>query len=369
VDDIFMQNDEWQSNTPCPNSTALPQFRLLGSDFAATVNWQNEKQQNPLLSNFSLHFAFVGSGATGDPDQGGFNPDTLTPEVLLLKDEFKWISHTWSHKNLNAADATLVHNELALNNAEANTLGLAGYNPANLVTPQISGLNNAAFVSQAVADGVRYVVSDTSVWGQPNNGTNPTPNVGLVNSINPLLYEVPRHATNLFYNVGTPDDWASEYHCIFAGSYPYDTYSYEQIRDDISQSLLGHMLKGDMDPLMFHMSNVHAYDGTHSLLSDVYDQTFSSYLSLLKLPVLSPTLDQLGRSMQARDRYNQSGVQATLTGGPTPTITLAVPSGSPVSSATIPVTGLNSAGAEVYGGQYISHIEVDRGGAVTLPVL
>ena len=32
------------------------------------------------------------------------------------------------------------------------------------------------------------------------------------------------------------------------------------------------MLKGDMDPEMFHQPNLHAYDGTHSILGDLYDE-------------------------------------------------------------------------------------------------
>jgi len=39
-----------------------------------------------------------------------------------------------------------------------------------------------------------------------------------------------------------------------------------------------------------------------------------------------------------------------------------------VPSAVIPVTGLNSAGAEIYGGQNISHLTVTKGQTVTLPL-
>ncbi len=366
VDDLFMQNDEWQSNTPCPNSTALPQFRLSASDVDATSTWQSSKQQNPLLSNFTLHFAFVGSGATGDPSQGGFSPDTLTPAVLAHKSEFKWLSHTWSHLNLNAASAAVAHSEIVRNNSEATLLGLPGYTAASLVTPQISGLNNPDAVNQAVADGVRYVVSDTSVLGQPNNGPNPSPNVGLVNTINSGLYMVPRQATNLFYNVGTPEDWTAEYQCVFAGQAPYDTYTYDDIRHNVSQTLLTNMLKGDMDPLMFHMSNLHAYDGSHSILGDLLDETLNNYTSLLKFPVLSPTLDQIALSMQARNVYNQSGVTASLVANTN--IEITIPAASPVSWAVIPVTGLNSTGAEVYAGQKISHVSVNQGQTVTMPL-
>jgi hypothetical protein len=292
----------------------------------------------------------------------------LTPALQTYKAKFGWISHTWDHEDLNSASTGLTDMELLQNNQMAATLGLPGYTIANLVTPGISGLNRATFINRAVQDGVRYVVSDTSVLNTPNNGPNPSPNVGIVNSINNLLYEVPRYPNNLFFNVSRPEEWTAEYHCIYRNEPPYSTYTYQQILDYISAEFLVNMLKGDMDPEMFHQPNTRAYDGTHSLLGDLYDLTFSKYLAVFKLPVLSPTLDVLGQSMQKRDQYNRSGVVGSITGGANPTVTLTVPANSAVASATIPVTGLSSAGAEVYAGKNISHLVVNKGQTVTLPL-
>jgi len=60
---------------------------------------------------------------------------------------------------------------------------------------------------------------------------------------------------------------------------------------------------------------------------------------------------------------NNSGVIATVNNGSSRTITLKV-----VNAATIPVTGLQSSGAESYGGQYISHIPMTAGETLTQPV-
>jgi hypothetical protein len=239
-----------------------------------------------------------------------------------------------------------------------------------MVTPGITGLNDSTYVNEAVASGIRYVVTDTSVLNTPNNGPNPSPNVGIVNSINSSLYMVPRHANNLFFNVADPDGWAAEYDCIYTGQAPYATYTAEDIKANISQSFIVNMLKGDMDPQMFHQPNLVAYDGTHSLLSDLVDETFTTYASLYKLPVLSPTLQELAASMQARNNYNLSGVTASIDNANTAsaTVSVTIPSNSPVISATIPVTGLNSTGAEVYGGQNISHIQINVGQTQTLPL-
>lgn len=121
-----------------------------------------------MFSNFVVQMAFVGSGATGNTSTGGFNPDTLTPPVLEHKSSFNSISHTWDHTLLDNATAALTDTELLKNNAEAVTLGLPDYSPANLATPAITGLNNAAFINEAVKDGLKYLVSDASVFFSRN---------------------------------------------------------------------------------------------------------------------------------------------------------------------------------------------------------
>jgi hypothetical protein len=380
IDDVFIADAMWESTTPCvdpaspsgdhtdADAASLNQARMTGADVDALVAWQTLQQQNPLFSNFVLHMAFNGAGTTGIAFTGGYNPDNnLTAEFKAKQASFKWLSHTWDHPDsLNAQSSTFIDNEITKNNAQAIVLGLTTYDSAAMVTPGITGLNDATYVNEAVSHGIQFVVTDTSVLNTPNNGANPSPNVGIVNSINSGLYMVPRHANNLFFNVADPDGWAAEYDCIYTGQAPYATYTATDIKANISQSFIANMLKGDMDPQMFHQPNLVAYDGTHSLLSDLIDETFTTYASLYKLPVLSPTLRELAASMQARNNYNLSGVTASLVGNTS--IEITIPSTSPVTSATIPVTGLNSTGAEVYGGQNISHIEINVGQTQTLPL-
>jgi hypothetical protein len=190
----------------------------------------------------------------------------------------------------------------------------------------------------------------------------------MVDTINSALYLVPRHANNLYFNVATPDGRTAEYQCNYNGT-QYGNYNYQNILDNISQSFVANMVKGDMDPQMFHQPNLVAYDGTHSLIGDLYDSTFNLYLSLFKLPVLSPTLDQVGQAMQQRNNYNLSGATARLVnaGSVDASVSITMPTGT-VPSAVVPVTGLSSNGSEVYGGQNISHINVNAGDTVALPL-
>jgi hypothetical protein len=416
VDDFFINGSEWIPGTPCtnpithdrtpPDATSLPFFRINSADMTSLVAWQNKFQSDPLLANFKLTLAFNGVGTTGNIDwtglpTAGVANDDLTTNVQKYQQYFHWISHTYDHPNslnglhksdpygdpdtpqVDSIDLEILTNQYVANgtgkNLDTDTsdsvspIHLTDFNPANLVTPGVTGLNDILVPSYLVQDGVKYAVTDTSVIGQANNGPNPSPNVGMVNSYAPSLYEVPRHPNDIFFNAVNWNDDQAEFSCIYNNPVqpPYSTFTAPQILDYVSSGFVMNMLMGDMDPEMFHQNNLHDYDGQgHSLLSDTYDQTFSKYERLYKLGVVSLTLDQLGQNMQNRNAYNLSTATASLTStsGSNATISITVPATATVPSAIIPVTGLFTVGAEPYGGQYISHVQVSRGQTVILPV-
>src|SRR5437016_4998971 len=416
VDDFFINGSEWIPGTSCtnpithdrtpPDATSLPFFRINSADMTSLVAWQNKVQSDSLLANFKLTLAFNGVGTTGNTDWTGLPTpgvanDDLTRNVQNYQKYFHWISHTYDHPNtlnglhksdpggdpdtpqVDSIDLEILTNQYVATGAGQNLdpdpsdsvspLHLTDFNPANLVTPGVTGLNDTLVPSYLVQDCIRYVVTDTSVIGQANNGPNPSPNVGMVNSYAPSLYEVPRHPNDIFFNAVNWADDQAEISCIYNNHLqnPYNTFTAPQILDYVSSGFVTGMLMGDMDPEMFHQNNLHDYDGQgHSLLSDTYDQTFAKYERLYKLPVVSPTLDQLGQNMQNRNAYNRSTATASLTSasGSNLTISITVPATASVPSAIIPITGLNSVGAETYGGQHISHVQVSRGQTILLPV-
>jgi hypothetical protein len=416
VDDFFINDSEWIPGTPCtdpkthdrtpPDSTSLPFFRINSADMASLVAWQNKTQSDPLLANFKLTLAFNGVGTTGNTDwtglpSPGVQNDDLTTKVQNYQQYFHWIGHTYDHPNslnglhksdpygdpdtpqVDSIDLEILTNDYVASGTGQNldsdprdsvsTIHLTDFNPTNLVTPGVTGLNDTSVPSYLVQDGVGYVVTDTSVLGQPNNGPNPSPNVGIVNSYAPSLYEVPRRPNDIFFNAANWNDDQAEFSCIYNNPVqpPYNTYTAPQILDYVSSSFVSNMLIGDMDPQMFHQPNLHDYDAQgHSLISDTYDQTFNKYERLFNRGVVSLTLDRLGQNMQSRNAYNLSTVTASLTGasGANQTISISMPATATVPSATISVTGLYSTGAEAYGGQYISHVQLSAGQTITLPL-
>jgi hypothetical protein len=366
VDDVFLDNDMVRlPGAPINDSREFPGedgplFRLNGNDIQAFTRWQQAKQADPISAAYKTDLAYNGLGTSKlffeDDEKKVFLPDTLTPTLVLLKDQYKWISHTYSHPYLDGisyADAT---SEFLSNFLVADKLGLKNYQDQNLVTPNVSGLGDPNAMKAIFDAGIRFIVSDTSVAGQDN----PSPNAGIYNALQPAVLEIPRRPTNLYYNVSTPNEWVTEYNTIYRAYWGRDL-TYAEILDNQSDMLLTFMLRGEADPWMFHQPNMRAYDGTHSLLGDLLDATFTKYARLMNFPVVSPTMNDLGAFFANRMAFNQANVSATIIPGVSITLTAGA-------ETTIPVTGLAAAGGEVYAGTPIAHLHLKAGQSVTLPL-
>lgn len=359
VDDVFIDDSDWQPSTPCGTNVDNTGFtyRINSSDLQSVLAWQSGVRAGAVSRNVTLTMAFNGFGTSA----GAYSPDDLTPAAKSNQAQFYWVSHTYDHTNLDNIDYTSATSEITQNNQAATTMGFTHFSKSNMVTPDVSGLTNPNFLQAAFDNGLRYLVTDTSKPGY----NNPSPNAGIYNSYQPQILMIPRRPDNLFYNVSTPASWVAEYNCIY-NSFWGRNLSYQEILDLESQTLVTYMLKGEMDPWMFHQPNLRAYDGTHTLIGDLLSLTLQKYQQYYTLPIVSPTMDQLGTTMAQRMQYNLSGVTATLNaGGLTVTITAQ-------KAARVPVTGLTTLGAsssESYGGQTISYINLVAGQSVTLTVL
>lgn len=343
VDDLLIESDIWD---PVANSDLTGRtYRLTGTDFANVVSWQRRLQiSSPTLAGVRLELAFNGEGASGI-----YRRDTLTPSVRANQASFGWVSHTYTHENLDAVTYPTATTELALNHATATTLRLSSYTPDTLVQPDISGLGNPQFLRAASDFGIRYVISDTSRPG----GANPSPNAGVYSPFQPNVLVIPRRPTNLFYNLSTPAELVDEYNHFYGpgGLWAYwpRNLSYAEIIDQESANLLGYLLRWDLDPWMFHQANLRAYDGSRSLLGDLLDATFAKYRAVYNLPVRNLGQRDAGVLMARRMTYDGSGVSAVLI--PCVSLTLTSPR-----AAVVPVTGVAAEATEVYGGQSISSV-------------
>jgi hypothetical protein len=390
-DDVFIGNYIWKAGAPCNakfNDPSFTFYRITGNDLLAFAKWQKARQAIPTTPDLKLELPFVGIGTTGV-----FSPDTLTPFSQQLVNEFNWVTHTYDHTDLDAIKYDAMVAELEKNLEIANKLNLvasSNYSKHSLVTPNVSGLKNPQMLLAAYDQNIRYLVSNTSVAGY----NNPAPNVGIYSTgsfggNDYSVFLIPRHPTNLYFNVTTPAEWLSEDQCHYsAGNYGY-VENYQQLLDRESQNMLIYLLKGDMDPLMFHQPNMRAYDGVHSTLSDLLDATLAKYNRYFTLPIISDggqpiskgepfcgddpkctqgAMDRLGYHMAKRTDYNAAQVTASLVHNTSITITSD-------KAVTVPITGLPAtttcpacSPVEIYGGQNIIYVTLNPGQPLTLAI-
>ena len=341
VDDFLLADSIYTGGT----------YRMTPADLQAAFDWQNAQRQQAVTAGMRYNLAFNGLGTVT------FAPDALAAPPQQLGSTFTYINHTYNHLNLNATTYAQTLDVLTQNAAVAAQFGLAPFSVANLVTPEISGLNNPEAMRAAFDFGVRYLVTDTS---QPG-GSNPTPNAGILNPHQPQILMIPRRATNLFYNVSTQAEWTAEYNDIYRSFWGRDL-GYEEIAERESDMLVQHLLKGENDPWMFHQPNLRDLGGGRSLLSDLLDRAFTKYQRYVNVPLLGPTMNELGVRVADRMRYNAAAASATVDPD-AGNITVRVGN-----AATVPVTGGCGSSNELYAGERISYVSLPAGGSTTVPL-
>jgi hypothetical protein len=367
----------FQTDPTSPDPGGCKTVRLNGADLNAVANWQSALDLDVQTQQIELAFPFNGIGTTATDNNGD---TTLVSSARNYANTFFWLSHTWDHENLDCYDpvpgsgictpATLAQSttEITQNNKLATSLRL-NYDSQSMVTPNVSGLENAAFLKAAVANNIQYLVCDASVCDPqaPANSYLPKlpPNTGIVNARQPSILEIPRHATNIFYNATTRDrggdgSETDEYDYFYAGQ--LGSQSYQQILEREAGYILGYMLRYDAAPLMFHQSNLYRYDGSNSLFTDLTANVISQFKSLSTLPVISLSQGSIGQLMRDRAAYNASGVTGVLTPGVSFTLTTK-------KAAKIPVTGVCRIGScQSYGGVNTSTFALSAGGTTIVLV-
>ena len=352
IDDLFIADVLYN----CPTGQ-LCIDRTAGSDLTTFQNWQAAKQAIPVFSGYRSSFPFVGDGTTSPFLPPGYN-DTLTPVAKTLAKDFFWISHTYDHSDLDTYTLSQSLAEIDQNLTIASGLGLT-VDTASMVTPYLSGLSNASFLTAAVQSGISYLVTDAGYA----TGAPPSPNVGIVDPTNTSILEIPRRDTNLYVDTdvpttGVPGSVTDEYNANYASTLGTKTYS--QIIASESFNELINILHYEPYPLAFHISNINAYDGTHSMFSDLFDSVFAQYQSIFNLPIKSLTEAQIGGMLISRNAYNNSGIAGIYTPGVSVALTT-------TNAATIPITGACSQTAcPTYGGQIQDAVQMSSGGKVTI---
>ncbi len=276
IDDIFLGDDRWDvaANTTFEDGGQTnPIIRMSKSDVDRAIAWQTQ-------TGLKLDMVFNGGGMEEwKAEHNG--KDVMGDYLIKNRDSFRWINHTYTHPNLDFSTMTEIYDQVTLNIQWAAGKKLK-MDPTELVTGEHSGLANPEMPAALDAAGIAYTGSDNSRQPQPYA-------IGGATT-------VPRHPSNVYYNVGTFEEQLDEYNWIYFDNCTNTAVTtcltapatWAQYVDSEATIMLRHLLTNDPRPHYFHEANL-AEQGT---LYPVVNEVLARYTSYLTVPLFQPTLKE-----------------------------------------------------------------------------
>ncbi|MEZ4632661.1 MAG: hypothetical protein R2880_18440 [Deinococcales bacterium] len=347
VDDWYLASDIWNpaSNSNWPEDERS--FRLRGSDaLSARSQVLNLRRLYPLASNFSYAIAFNASQANVNAALRCRSNASLESVTLCINGSFDWISHTYTHAEMDFLDYASSRYEMDQNSNFANHVGLS-YNAQTLVTGKHSGLgwfriadgqarglscqydqvpsdeycqfgllNSNIEMLRAAADaGIRYLAANRGWYSH----TAACDSCGIVHPLDQRIFLVPRWPTNIFYNAGTPAQNVSEFNYFYGpngiirdgNGNPFfsSNLSYAQMLNYEAETALYHILTFSPYPHFFHQQNLRQYTSGKSLLYDWSSAVLRLYSSYFNLPVLNLKWLDTAKLTEERTSFFNAGAK------------------------------------------------------------
>ncbi|XTZ17235.1 hypothetical protein ACQSSU_07700 [Micromonospora echinospora] len=324
IDDWFNTSDHYKEDGTVEYT---PGFKVSGHD-AVNLDAQQTalRAAHPLASGFTFNIAY--NGADIDPfagDQCSPNGDatTLTATTKCLKNNFRWINHTFNHPELNTTDYATSYNEIDENRAAGNAIGLNAPDSI-LKTPEYSGLgvynddpdndtgpptdhglegSNVALLQAAADLGVDTMAGNMSFASHvPANF-----NGGRVHPLNNGILVVPCWPTNIAYHTTTPAEQTVFYNSFYGpdGHFPYwpTNRTYPQVLDYEAGVALQHVASGSIYAHTFHIANVRDYGSGRTLITDWVEAVLTKYSSYYSVPLLNQAWPQISAYAKARNAH------------------------------------------------------------------
>ena len=362
VDDLFMPNGMWNMATRLPANDGFRAWRATPDDLLDLVAWQKERKRRlPEGSTFRIEIAPNGRGVW---EAGGYANDALFRTARKIIPEFHWVSHTFSHPDLDRISLKRLSDEVRTNKEFlADLIGdnQEFFSPESIVTPHISGLFNKEALRALYENGIRNVVGDNSrreLWpvhkfhgfytSARNNGFEG-------------IFVIPRQATVAPVSAGPVQYLRSFYNSLYTGFWGRELSSPEIMKLE-AERVAKLLMAWHHDPYMFHQGNLWFFDWDgnpggdgrkrHSLLSLWSEFVIDEVSRYMTLPVMSAKMDDMAKMLQSRMELDRCEARSWITfeNGRPSTFHLTT-----ASHCTVPVTGIRLKAAPVEKVAVISH--------------
>lgn len=364
IDDYLTPTKIW---SPIPHVKRL-EYRTSVFDIQSFIDFQKHfLRPETQDEKYKIEMAFNGKGTFL---YGGEGVDPLSNFSIKNAHEFFWVSHTYSHPELN----DITYNEMIAevnNNIDAAKYLLRDnyhlFSEFGLVTPRISGLYNKDALKAMYDLNISYLIGDNTKvdFRHPTNKHLPRATTVELNGFQGS-HIIPRFPNDIYYNIST----LSELEGLFNHYYELSgekAFSYDKILAKNAKETVGHLLEFDYSPYMFHQANMRVFDfqnSKESLLSLWFKEVLKEYRKVSTLPLSSLSFNQLIQIYSERRDYEDCKVSARF-----------IISNKKLSnikfenekSCEFPVTGLENASIlnahreEKYGSDYTIYISGKNG--------
>jgi hypothetical protein len=274
-------------------------------------NWDLTPQEDAYIKPMNE----IGDQRWSGNEDTDWDPEALKKDTLYdyfaknpeTQQDFFWLTHTFSHENLDYASKFDVENEIGLNIKMANTNYLDMYEKEwfsqnSIVCPEISGLHNGHCLEAFHEYNVFYGVGDTS-RADITNMTNPY--IPMMTTMETSNFEgfmvIPRQPTQVYWDIDTVEGTVKYYNNF------YNTdVTWQDILDREALHVIKLFLQLRHDPFMFHEGNLRNADfpevtingasGHYGLLQQWVERIVEEVTKYVDWPIISLKMDDLAQT-------------------------------------------------------------------------
>jgi hypothetical protein len=314
IDDVFLGTGLFSAFDILPDSNITDRYVYrLNSDDMLNYVYQQQYELAVLANNpaFKIELAFNGNGIW---ENGGYGRDSLLDTSIELFEHFFWLTHTYSHGDLNWFNYPMSKLELEANILIAQDFvptTSSNYSPRSIVTPRISGLFNPRALQAMLDVGLQYATGDNTrpeiVPKNIHHGLYTTRDFNGYDG----LFIIPRYATEIYYNVSLPREQEAEYNFIYSAHFGYKS-SIDQILEREASRVTRQLLSYEYAPYMFHQANLRSFewsDNRESLITLWVKSVIGELRKFSNLPVLAHKMDDLAPYFLDRMQTDACGVE------------------------------------------------------------
>lgn len=321
IDDFFLSTGLFEITQYQSDMNEAYVYRLTSDDMGFFVNWQkNVFRPIAKKKDFKIELAYNGQGILDHGGIVGYAGDELFKYSLKVLPEFNWLTHTFTHGDLNWLSYDKSFWELKANILIANDMFPTAeeqqyFSPDSMVTPRISGFFNPGALKALYDNKIIYTVGDnTRAEILP-----PFQQVGLwtTEAFNGFsgIFIVPRYATEIYYNVSLPRELEAEYNFVYRKYFGRDL-KVDEIFEREGTRVSRQLLNYQPSPYMFHQSNLRSFPWKNgermSLVSIWMDKVASEVRKYSTLPILSEKMSVLAPIYLERMAFESCGYKARL---------------------------------------------------------